>query len=140
MGCERLNACRIIYWFYIFVQGAEDNINDYCSKVDPEQVFEGIARLEVEERVLLNASHQEKCPDYSSIQNGQISNELPILFPQYGIGAEDIDQGCGGGDGMNQLEVDGPAPAKLIVVRVDLLLLVPKHEPVETDTDEVHQN
>lgn len=39
---------------------------------------------------------------------------------------------------MNHLKMHGAAPPELFMTTVDLLLLVPKHEPVKTDADEVH--
>lgn len=81
---------------------------------------------------------QIKCPDNAAIQNCQVCNKLPVLFPQDRVGANNVDNGGAGRHGVYHLEMHGAAPAELLMTTVDLLLLVPEHEPVKTDADEVH--
>ena len=92
-----LNARGVVYWLDHLVERAENHVHDNSAQVNPEQVLEGVARLEVQERVLLHSGGQVEGPYDAAVEDGQVGDEFPVLFPEDAVGAEYVDDGGAGG-------------------------------------------
>ena len=135
-----VNAACVVNWLDFLVDNTENDINHNWAKINPEKVLESLAGLKVEERVLLDACAQEISPAEYSVHDGHVGNKLPIILLQNSVGAESIYEAGSSGDGVHQLEMQGSAPAIVLMLSVDVLLLLSKHEPVEAHHDKVAHN
>lgn len=132
-----IDIAGVIDWFNPLVDHAEKDVNDNWCKINPEEIFECLSRLKVQEWVLLDACAQEIYPAEDSINDRHICDKLPIILLQYCVCAQGIHEACGSWNRVNQLKMERSAPAVVLMLAVDILLLLSKHEPVERHYDKI---